>query len=170
MKGLYRKVTSGKFNPISESSADLNLVIKMMLQIKPGLRPSCEKLLEMPVLTRNIEAKEDYEEIENTQGVIETIRLPPSLRQLRTKLPGPNYDNRKRNLSAKGRKEDTENIIKIGSDKNFKGVLTPSPTLRASLKSKPQDRNIFKERALQEINQNISRLPPMHRALSLNNR
>ncbi|CAG9325748.1 unnamed protein product [Blepharisma stoltei] len=170
MKGLYRKVTSGKIPRLPDNySSDLNLIIKCMLQVKPSSRPSCEQLLEMPAVSRNIHIRNDVEIIENN-GMLETIRLPPSLRALKAKLPGPNYDGKKRNQSAR-RRDDVENYGKVGSEKNLNSVMTPSPILRASLKAKPTDRNIFKDRqALQELNPNTPKLPPMHRASSLNNR
>jgi len=46
MKGLYEKVTSGKYmEPPNRYSNELRLVINTMLQLNPKLRPSCGNCL-----------------------------------------------------------------------------------------------------------------------------
>lgn len=166
MKGLYRKVVSGKIPQLPlHYSADLNCLIKLMINVVPGSRPTCEKLLEMPIMLRNVYNQDEVEILAASNGLMETIRLPPTLRSLKTRLPAPNY-TKKRNLSAKMRTDDIENYGKFVSniDKSLNKIhLTPSPTLRTSSKPKV-DNNIFKEqRVLQDINPNVvaARLPPM---------
>lgn len=44
MKGLYQKVLAGRYPPLPGIySADLSYMVKCLLQVKPGLRPSCGK-------------------------------------------------------------------------------------------------------------------------------
>jgi len=46
MKGLYNSVLSGSYPKLpSHYSDELNQMIKLLLQVNPARRPSCEKLL-----------------------------------------------------------------------------------------------------------------------------
>jgi len=46
MNGLYKKVTTGKYNPIpSTFSKDLAEVVSACLKVNPKVRPSCDELL-----------------------------------------------------------------------------------------------------------------------------
>ena len=144
-------------------SSDLAAVIRSMLQVKSSARPSCEKILEMPLVKRNTNADEDGD---SPSALIQTIKLLPSLRALKSKLPGPMYTRNKRNLSAKSNKndEDKENISrkpsKIFSREPSNSSFTPSPSLRLPSRQKPENLNIFKSRPLIELHPcNQSKLP-----------
>jgi len=51
MEGLFKKVLAGKYPRIpSVFSSDLARVVKSLLQVQPHLRPSCDKILEMPIV------------------------------------------------------------------------------------------------------------------------
>ena len=51
MQGLYKKVNKGIYPKIPKHySKDLSLLIKMMLYVDPNKRPSCEDLLNMPII------------------------------------------------------------------------------------------------------------------------
>jgi NIMA (never in mitosis gene a)-related kinase 1/4/5 len=55
MQGLATKVTRGIYDPLpSIFSADLQSVIKSCLQVDPKKRPSCQQILELPGLKKNI--------------------------------------------------------------------------------------------------------------------
>ena len=165
MKELFAKVVKGKYAEIpSFYSADLASVIKMMLQVKPSARPTCEKLLEMPIVRRNILVED---EVESNAGLLQTIRLLPSLRALKTKLPGPMYSKPVRNLSARSSHldGDKENLTKKPSKKVFSressnSSFTPSPLMRLPSRQKPEQGNIFRSKPLIELQPcNQSRLP-----------
>jgi NIMA (never in mitosis gene a)-related kinase len=54
MEGLFKKVTRGIYQRLpSEYSQELNTVIRSLLQINPDVRPSCEKILNMPQVLKN---------------------------------------------------------------------------------------------------------------------
>lgn len=56
MQGLYKKVLRGIYPKIpSTYSQELSQMIRSLLQVSPQLRPSCEKILEMPVIKKRIE-------------------------------------------------------------------------------------------------------------------
>jgi NIMA (never in mitosis gene a)-related kinase len=51
MQGLYKKVNKGIYPKIPKQySKDLSLLIKMMLFVDPNKRPSCDDLLNMPII------------------------------------------------------------------------------------------------------------------------
>ena len=56
MQGLYKKVLKGVFPKIpSIFSNELATIIKMMIQVTPGARPDCEKILDMPIIKKKVE-------------------------------------------------------------------------------------------------------------------
>ena len=164
MKELYAKVLKGKYTEIpSMYSTDLARVINSMLQVKAANRPSCDKLLEMPIVKRNICTEERNE---SSANLIQTIRVPLSLRALKNKLPGPMYHKRVRNLSAKSSKadDDKENLSRNSSKTLIKessnSSFTPSPMLRLSNRQKPEQTNIFKSKNIIELHPcNQNKLP-----------
>ena len=51
MPGLYKKVVSGTYPPLSTRySHEFKEIINMMLQPNPNLRPSCKQLLTLPAV------------------------------------------------------------------------------------------------------------------------
>jgi NIMA (never in mitosis gene a)-related kinase len=91
MKGLYNKVTSGQYPNIpSRFSADLSNTIRSMLQVNPILRPSCDKILEMPTVRRHIShvSSNNNEPLD----LLGTIKFESALRNIQKKLPASNYE------------------------------------------------------------------------------
>jgi len=90
MKGLYTKVVSGKFDPLpSHLSLDLRNLIKACLQVKSTDRPDCDKILGMPGLLNHITGTLDEIEAqkEETENLLQTIRLPRNLGMISSSLP-----------------------------------------------------------------------------------
>ena len=55
MQGLYKKIIRGIYPNIpNQYSTDLSNVIRTLLQVNPTLRPTCEKILEIPPVQRHI--------------------------------------------------------------------------------------------------------------------
>jgi NIMA (never in mitosis gene a)-related kinase len=164
MKELFSKVVKGRYNEIPNVySSDLASVIRCMLQVKPILRPSCEKILEMPLVRKNVAVENEGE---SPSGLIQTIKLPHSLRALKNKLPGPMYQRKTRHLSSKtgNNDEDKENISrkpsKILSRESSGSSFTPSPVGRLSSRQRPEQSNIFRSKPLIDLHPcNQSRLP-----------
>jgi NIMA (never in mitosis gene a)-related kinase 1/4/5 len=99
MQGLYKKIIRGVYpNISSQYSADLSNVIRTLLQVNPTLRPSCDKILEMPPVQRHI----SIQLMPNPQSadLLGTIKFEPGIKNLKQKLPAPKYDSRNRGLSA----------------------------------------------------------------------
>ena len=54
MEGLFKKVTRGIYQRLpQEYSQDLNGIIRALLQVNPDIRPSCDKILNMPQVLKN---------------------------------------------------------------------------------------------------------------------
>lgn len=57
MEGLYKKVIRGIYPRIpSEFSQDLSNLVRSLLQTNPASRPSCEKILKMPIVVKRMES------------------------------------------------------------------------------------------------------------------
>lgn len=94
MQSLFKKITKGEYPPLPHIySESLSRVIKQLLQINPILRPSCDKILEIPSLQRYKNLNPASSESKSTD-LLKTIRFEPSLQNLNNKLPSSNYGNR----------------------------------------------------------------------------
>lgn len=101
MQALYKKVIRGMYPDIPIGySVDLSNVIRSMLQVNPSMRPTCDKILEMAPVVRNINFKK-IESMESSVELLQTIRFVPSLRVLTNRLPAANYERKGRGVSAR---------------------------------------------------------------------
>jgi NIMA (never in mitosis gene a)-related kinase len=64
------------------------------------MRPSCDKILELPIVRKKIEKlfPEDFDDMISQNNLLSTIRVPKNLLYLTDRLPKPAYtsDERKR--------------------------------------------------------------------------
>ena len=96
MQGLYKKVLRGIYPKIPNIfSQELASTIKLLVQVAPHMRPSCEKILELPIVKKKIEKlfPEDFENIDPQMALLSTIRVPKNLLYLTDRLPKPAYDS-----------------------------------------------------------------------------
>ena len=95
---LYNKVIKGVFARIPERfSPDLMTVVKLLLQVNPNDRPSCEQILKNHIIQKRIDYFASFtntndENLTDDQALLQTIRIPKNLLFLSDKLPRPNYD------------------------------------------------------------------------------
>jgi serine/threonine protein kinase len=107
MQGLYKKIIRGAYPNIpSQYSSDLSNVIRTLLQVNPTLRPSCDKILDMPPVQRHINVQ--YAPNPQAADLLGTIKFEPGFKNMKQKLPGPNYDSRNRGLSAHSNRPKVE--------------------------------------------------------------
>jgi hypothetical protein len=95
MRGIYPKISS-------RYSEDLSDVLKLMIQVEVGARPSCEELLKMPMIYKRIEFfnenkdldinNEQLDSINQKFQLLKTINVPKKLENLGKNLPKPNYN------------------------------------------------------------------------------
>ena len=96
MEGLYNKVIKGQFSKIPERfSNDLQTIVRLLIQVSPNDRPSCEKILKHPIIQNRIEYFKSFasDEVNEDQALLQTIRIPKNLLFLSDKLPRPNYEH-----------------------------------------------------------------------------
>ena len=128
MEELYRKVLRGIYPKISNKySEDLNDVLKLMIQVEVGARPSCDELLKMPIISKRIEYFNENKDLEislneddsmsKSHELLKTITVPMKLENLGKNLPKPNYNTDNTNKSF----QNNSNKIKIN---NQYGSLT----------------------------------------------
>ena len=81
MHSLYKKVVKGVYPKIpAHFSADLAGVVRAMIQVSAHQRPTCEKLLEMPCVSKRVERLYLDESNSNSRAaLLETIRCPKNL-------------------------------------------------------------------------------------------
>ena len=103
MEELYKKVMRGIYPKISSRySEDLSDVLKLMIQVEVGARPSCEELLKMPMIYKRIEFfnenkdldinNEQMDSVNQKFQLLKTINVPKKLENLGKNLPKPNYN------------------------------------------------------------------------------
>ena len=94
MEGLYKKVTRGIYTRIpAEYSQDLSSVIRILLQTNPQQRPSCDKILKMPIVMKRISGQAQSEEIKCE--LLRTIKAE-NFQSISENLPKPNYSGIKK--------------------------------------------------------------------------
>ena len=102
MEELFKKVVRGYYPDISNKySKDLSEILKLMIQIEVGARPSCDELLNMPIIKKRIEffnnknsqndIKDENNDSINNKELLKTIRVPKNISNLSRNLPKPNY-------------------------------------------------------------------------------
>jgi len=109
MEDLYKKVMRGIYPKIpSRFSEDLSDALKLMIQVEPGARPTCDELLKMPMIIKRIEFFNENKDLENDEKnnsmnkkfeLLKTIIIPNKLENLGKSLPKPNYNTEANNQS-----------------------------------------------------------------------
>ena len=97
MEGLFNKVCKGQFSKIPERfSEDLFTIVKYLLQVNSIQRPSCEQILQHPIILKRIEYFKSFGSDEESEDkcLLKTIHMPKNLLFLSDKLPKPNYDKK----------------------------------------------------------------------------
>ena len=119
MEGLFNKVCKGQFSRIPEKfSDDLYKIVQFLLQVNPNLRPSCEQILNHPIVQKRIEYFKSFGGDEDTEDkyLLKTIHMPKNLLFLSDKLPKPNYDKQFKN--TKNAIEETKNYRSYNKENN----------------------------------------------------
>lgn len=72
-------------------------MVKSLIQVSPQVRPSCDKILDMPIVKKRIEKLFPEEQFyDSHSALLSTIRVPKNLLYLTDRLPKPNYDDERR--------------------------------------------------------------------------
>ena len=121
MEGLYNKVIKGQYHKIpSRYSDDLSEIVKILLQVDPENRPSCNDLINHPIIQKRIQFFKNFnEDLNEDQALLKTIVIPKNLMFLGGNLPEPNYMRKsyKREKGEKNKEDNNnENNIKKSDD------------------------------------------------------
>lgn len=93
MQGLYKKIQKGIFDKIpSQYSQELTQMITFCLQVSPSQRPSCDQLLNNPIMIRQGRMGTPHDE-PNAMDLLGTIKMPRNPRALAGQLPKANYQS-----------------------------------------------------------------------------
>ena len=104
MQGLYKKVLRGHYPKISKQySADIQAIVKMLLQVSPKKRPTSVEILTNSIVKKKIKElfPDDDISLETEtdtfkNSLLKTIYFPKNTQDilyLTDKLPKPSYDN-----------------------------------------------------------------------------
>ena len=100
MDRLYHKIIKGKYNKIPEKySKELNEILKLLFNVNPKERPSCDELLKNSIIKNKIEFFEENnkfnDDINNNEEseLLKTIKISKNLLFLSGRLPKANYNN-----------------------------------------------------------------------------
>ena len=97
MESLFKKVIKGEISRIPDKySYELFDIVKLLIQVKPEKRPSCDEILENDIIVKKIEYfkslyKNNFDENDEEQFLLKTIFIPKTLTFLSSQLPKPNY-------------------------------------------------------------------------------
>ena len=112
MEGLFNKVCKGEINKIPEKfSDDLFQIVKYLLQVNSIQRPSCDQILQHPIILKRIEYFKSFGSEDDTEDkcLLKTIHMPKNLLFLSDKLPKPNYDKKFKNTNNTNKSFNEEN-------------------------------------------------------------
>ena len=168
MEGLYNKVCKGQFSRIPDKfSDDLYKVVQFLLQVNPISRPSCEQILNHPIVQKRIEYFKSFagEEESEDKCLLKTIHMPKNLLFLSDKLPKPNYDKQFKSSNSNGiHTEESHNYRSFNRGKNTENNNMKDTVenkdfnkgihIKKQIKLSPLP-NIPEEKRLLKLNQNL---------------
>ena len=135
MEGLFNKVIKGHINKIPDRfSDDLFTIVKLLLQVNPENRPSCDKILKNNIVKNRIEYFDSFNDINKEskdfdnedQLLLRTIKMPKNLLFLSDKLPKPNYDKHMKNMVNINSKVNLKNYRSYTNRKELENKVPPS--------------------------------------------
>ena len=143
--GLYKKVTAGKYNKISNKySDDMEQLLKLLFKVNPKERPTCGEILKHPLVQKRIEffkaqmglEDKDINYMDDNE-LLKTIRLPKNLIGLSDKLPKANYlpnlninNNNPNNNNNKNNTTNSFSKSNTFQNKNFPNIKTKTNNIR----------------------------------------
>ena len=167
MDGLYHKIIKGKYNKIPEKySKELNEILKLLFNVNPKERPSCDELLKNSIIKNKIEFFEENnkfnDDINNNEEseLLKTIKISKNLLFLSGRLPKANYNNENEANNIKtldNNKLLIKSITSINEEK--KDYILPTIKLKniqmLKKNSKLKKLNVFTEPTINKNEENI---------------
>ena len=169
MEGLYHKIIKGKYKTNDKYSKELNEILKLLLNLDPKERPSCDELLKNSIIKNKIEFFEENkkfnDDINNNEDkeLLKTIKISKNLLFLSGKLPKANYNNEKENeinniKTMENNKLLIKSITSINEEK--KDYILPSIKLKNlqvyhNKNDKLKKLNIYTEPTINKNEENV---------------
>jgi len=120
MASLYKKVLKGIYPKIPNTySQDLAAMVKHLLHVSPHLRPTCDKVLKLPIVLNRIQKlfpEENFEQQEQNV-LLNTIRIPKNILYLSDRLPKPSYSDIQKESEDIKRNTTGQSLPYISSNK-----------------------------------------------------
>lgn len=93
MAVIYEKVQKGIYPPLVPCySNELAILVRVCLQVNPAKRPNASKVLASSIITKK-NFLQETEEPEKTNNLLSTIKVPRSIKGLKSRLPGSQYNS-----------------------------------------------------------------------------
>eukprot|EP00340_Litonotus_pictus_P003136 CAMPEP_0170519314 /NCGR_PEP_ID=MMETSP0209-20121228/4778_1 /TAXON_ID=665100 ORGANISM="Litonotus pictus, Strain P1" /NCGR_SAMPLE_ID=MMETSP0209 /ASSEMBLY_ACC=CAM_ASM_000301 /LENGTH=679 /DNA_ID=CAMNT_0010805173 /DNA_START=27 /DNA_END=2066 /DNA_ORIENTATION=- len=96
LEDLFKAITKGRFEPIPKIySQDLHMMVGILLQVNPSLRPDVHKLLANPIIIKKMDFSKSVDSGDTGDGtnMLKTIKVPRNLKEVNQQLPKQkNYD------------------------------------------------------------------------------
>ena len=170
MEGLYKRVIKGQYSRIPDRfSNDLFQIVQFLLQVNPKSRPSCDQILNHPIVQKRIEYfksisgdKENNNNSGNSKSLLKTIHMPKNLLFLSDKLPKPNYDKHLKNNEGQ-----EINVQSYRSYQNEQKEIEEMPKINQYNSIPNQGKN---PGYINEINLNLNKSPSEEKNNIVNNR
>jgi NIMA (never in mitosis gene a)-related kinase len=154
LEQLYKNVLKGVYENIPKRySSDLSTIVSMLLQTNPIKRPTCDDLLNNPILIRNLQDKDDFfdENINPNNQLLSTIKMPKNLNDIKQRLPkDKKYDSDKKLITV----EKTD-YIEPETRKITEGSQNKDPSLPSCSNSNNSNPTNQKKEILNNKNQQV---------------
>ena len=121
MEGLFNKVIKGRYKNIpNRYSSDLSEIVRLLIQVDPDKRPSCDELLRNNIIMKRIEYFKSFcgDDVNEDQALLKTIVIPKNLIFLGNNLPEPNYIKKKFNSYTNLKNANNEEFNEKEKEKN----------------------------------------------------
>ncbi len=156
MEGLFNKVIKGKYKNIpNRFSNDLSEIVRLLIQVDPDKRPSCDELLKNNIIMKRIEYFKSFcgDDVNEDQALLKTIVIPKNLLFLGSNLPEPNYVKKKFNsyTNLKSANEDFNEKEKEKSNTNNKINRNGFKNDNNDIKKKEEEKKINENNKNDEI-------------------
>ena len=148
MEGLYNKVIKGIYGKIPERfSNDLSNVLKILLQVNPEFRPSCEQILKSNFVNKRVEFFKSFNHDDEFEDkvLLQTIKVPKNLVFLGDKLPPKNYEVKDEKKYRSFQNKNDLDCEGDGSDKNLNNIEEEDNNKKynTSIRKNDENKNII---------------------------
>ena len=143
MDELKQKIRNNIISPLSNAySEELKKTIFKCLAKNPSMRPTCDKLLTLPIIELKIaELEMGTQTFDNKSRLMETILMPNQMSKLKNILPKKSPHANRSSSMANLKSVDSKNDSFISSNKDFRVPTTKTEPSNVKVDSSEPERN-----------------------------